>query len=66
MEEEESGRQERNSDTPLGETEGVIKKHEHIFKNTYKKWFLKRHEGGKEERYREKERERELERRLRE
>ena len=31
VEEEESGRQEISSDTPLRETEGVIKEHRHIF-----------------------------------
>ena len=31
VEEEESGRQEISNDTPLRETEVVIKRHEHIF-----------------------------------
>ena len=31
VDEEESGRQERNSETPSRETEGVVKQHEHIF-----------------------------------
>ena len=41
VEEEEPGRQEINSDTPLRETEEVIKEHGHIFWNTNKKWFKK-------------------------
>ena len=39
MEGEESVRQEISGDTPLRETEGVIKLHGHISKNTNKKWF---------------------------